>query len=179
MTIGRRPLIIDRPEVLTNLRRRTEWSLTAVGWAVWLLLCRPVLLLAFWLLGLRQIYMHMVSLGGFQAAVTFFKVYGWVILGVAVAMRVWNYYNIRKFRGRDRRRSVRETTPGEVERMFALPEGALIRIQSWREVAVELDSGGAVQFRCRASESATPSSEVVRGRVPVGRSVSQRAAAVN
>ncbi len=167
--MSRQPLIIDRPDALNKIRRRTEWSMTTIGWVIWFTLCRPILMLALWVFGIRQMYVHMVKLHGFPAVLEFFKVYGWVILGIAVALRLWNYYNIVLFRNRERRRHVRETTSQEMERSFGLPDGSLTRIQSWREVAVVFDSDGRVQFH-RSGAARALAHEVVNGRLDPMRS---------
>jgi len=46
-------LIINKPEALTNMRRKAEFSITTIGWIVWIFLCRPALLAILWLVGFR------------------------------------------------------------------------------------------------------------------------------
>ncbi|HQP10865.1 MAG TPA: poly-beta-1,6-N-acetyl-D-glucosamine biosynthesis protein PgaD, partial [Candidatus Omnitrophota bacterium] len=46
-------LIINRPEALKVTRRRIEFSLTTLGWAIWIFLCRPLLIVLLWLVSFR------------------------------------------------------------------------------------------------------------------------------
>ena len=142
-----RKLIIDRPARLSDLRKRTEWSLTLIGWAIWFFLCRPLLLLTLWLLGVKQIYVHMVRLGGAIAVVEWLHWYSFVILAVSLAVLAWNRYNWFRFRGRDKRRRSADASLEEMAQCVSIPAETLPRLQQCREVTIRFSPNCRLDIR--------------------------------
>ena len=148
-------LIIHRPELLSRFRRRTEWGLTTLGWLVWLVLCRPLLVVVLWCLGVQQMYRQMVALGGFAAVIVFFEAYIFVILAVGVLLRGWNAYNQWRFRGNERRQAVADVTSRELERTFQLPTGGIEWLRQGRTGAITFEAGGALTFEVVGPDTTT------------------------
>src|ERR1017187_4981193 len=96
-------LIIYHPHALNPLRRGVEWSVTAIGWFIWAVLCRPLLLAFLWFLGFEIFYEHMIRLGGIKALVSFAFIYFGSLFVMYLFIRGWNYYNARKFRKKNKR----------------------------------------------------------------------------
>ena len=148
-------MIIHRPELLSRFRRRTEWGLTTLGWLVWIVLCRPLMVIVLWCLGVQQMYRQMVALGGFSAVILFFEAYIFIILGVGALLRGWSAYNQWRFRGKERRQAVAEVTPSELERTFRLPAGGGEWLQQGRTVAITFEARNALVFEVVGPDTTT------------------------
>jgi poly-beta-1,6-N-acetyl-D-glucosamine biosynthesis protein PgaD len=155
--------IIERPNVLPPLRRHTEWSITAAGWAVWVGLCRPLSIALLWIFGARQFYEHMIRLGGLQAIVHFFSLYSYVILAIGVVLMGWNRYNHWRYGGQDRRRQTSPVGPGELEQAFRLPAGAIQLVHSWSECWITFDAQGGMALEPRGAAPQAGQAPPLRG----------------
>src|SRR5271154_7383806 len=103
-------LIIYHPHALNPLRKGVELGVTVVGWFIWAILCRPLLLAFLWFLGFELFYEHMIRLGGYKALLSFAFIYFGSIFLMYLLIRGWNFYNSKKFKGKDRRKNVRDVT---------------------------------------------------------------------
>ena len=147
MEKNRPRVIIDRPESMSELRKRTEWSLTAFGWFVWGLLTRPLLIFALWYLGVRQVYVHMVELGGARYLLTFFERYVFVIAAASTILLAWHLYNWLRFRGRDRRRRVADATEEELAQVVAIQPHGLRWLHGCKVITIHFGEEGRLMFQ--------------------------------
>jgi len=130
-------LVINKPETLTNLRRNTELSFTAIGWIIWIFLCRPALLIILWLLGFRIFFRHMIDLSGLAGLQELKIFYISVIVGIIFLVRGWNMYNKTRF-GKKKRRAHAQSFSGEmVEEYFQLPKHSAMQLQEMKEINIE------------------------------------------
>ena len=129
-------LIIERPEAITGLRHGAEVSIITIGWLVWFVILRPLLLILLWYIGVRAFSRHMLYLKGWQTLEERSIIYILVVLGIYLVVRGWNVYNFRRFGKRNHRTDVRNVTEAELGRFFSLPAGSVEKIQSWNEVSV-------------------------------------------
>ena len=161
-------VIIDRPDALSDLRKGTEWSITAFGWVVWLVLFRPVLIVGLWLLGVRQVYVHMVRLGGAAALLEWMSYYVYVIAAVGVVLTMWNLYNRLRFRRREHRRQVAEASARDLAEVMDILPHELQWLREQREVSLGFLEGGQVEFH-RVGRDGPDTDVVVYGRYrPLG-----------
>lgn len=123
-------------------------SITAVGWIVWFLLFRPIVVILLWFIGVRIFYHHIIRLGGLQGIVTSLKVYGWIIILVLVVERAWNLYNILKFRGKERRRTSEEVTKGELGDFLHLPAKGINTLHESENISIDFPGAGMMKFQC-------------------------------
>jgi len=134
---NRRPIIIDRPDLLGSSRRWTEWGITTIGWVMWVFICRPILIALLWALGLRVFYHQMVKLGGLGGIVELFWIYFWVVVAIWIIIRSWNLYNYLKFRNKNARKHSRPVGAREIEKFFKLPSECLGGVHSSSVVEVD------------------------------------------
>ena len=141
------PPIINRPDALSELRKGTEWSLTVFGWAVWIVLFRPILMTGLWVFGIKQAYVHMVKLGGAAALVAWMRWYIYVILVVGLGLWGWNRYTSFRFRHREKRRRVAEAADHELALALELSPQALALLRESRELTIQFSGRGVLAFR--------------------------------
>jgi len=147
-------LIIYHPHALHPLRRGVEMGITAVGWFIWAVLCRPLVLAFMWFLGFEIFYEHMIRLGGIKALAAFAFIYFGTIFGMYLFIRGWNYYNATKFRKKNKRRSVTDVSAADLEAYFKFQEHAVEKAQQWKYIVVSFQAGHQISIRKPADEEA-------------------------
>jgi poly-beta-1,6-N-acetyl-D-glucosamine biosynthesis protein PgaD len=113
MTIPTRYIIND-PELKTPLRRRTEWTVTFVAWAIWVYFVVPLATLILWIVGVRLIVLEQFMLDHMEGLAT---VMGWYLVGaiaIGAAFWLWSRYNLWRFGGEDRRRHADPVTDDDL-----------------------------------------------------------------
>jgi len=131
------PLIINKPEALTNLRHKAELSITTIGWIVWIFLCRPALLAFLWLIGFRIFFRHMIDLSGLAGLQELKVFYISAIVGIILIVRGWNMYNKARY-GKKMRRTHAQGVSGEMlEEYFLLPKNSAVRLQEMKEINID------------------------------------------
>jgi len=130
-------LIINRPEALHNLRRRTEISITTIGWIVWIFLCRPALLAILWFVGFRFFFKHMIDLSGLAGLQELKVFYISVIIVIILLIRGWNMYNKVRYGKKKRRSTAKGVTEEKLESFFKLPPNSAKKLQGMDEITVD------------------------------------------
>jgi biofilm PGA synthesis protein PgaD len=130
-------LIINRPEAMKTTRRRIEFSLTTIGWAVWLFLCRPLLMILLWFVSFRIFFRHMIDLGGLAGLQELKIIYISVIIFIVFMVRGWSFYNKVRFGKKTRRKFVRGVSEKRLEEYFRLPDGSARQLRNMKIMDVE------------------------------------------
>jgi len=130
-------LIINRPEALNNLRRKTEISITTIGWIVWIFFCRPALLAILWLVGFRFFFRHMIDLGGLAGLQELKLLYISVIIVIILLIRGWNMYNKVRYGKKKRRSMAKGVTEEKLESCFKLPNKSAQKLRDMKEITVD------------------------------------------
>ena len=103
-------------------------------WALWLYLFLPLLNIILWLLGIHFFYVEVLEKAGYLQLLNLFYKMGWSILVVFAVLRLWGYYNYRRFGKKDRRKFVSATTAEQLSGLFNLPPEQIVELQSKKEV---------------------------------------------
>jgi poly-beta-1,6-N-acetyl-D-glucosamine biosynthesis protein PgaD len=140
-------LIISRPRALSTMRKGTEMTVTAVGWIIWAVLCRPLLLAFLWFLGFKNFYEHMIRLKGMLGLADLAFIYFTVVFALYLLIRGWNSYNAWKFKGRERRVRNPSVSAQDLERLFNLPAQTVEKAQTWKGMTVDFEKGDALLLK--------------------------------
>ncbi|MBF0503819.1 MAG: poly-beta-1,6-N-acetyl-D-glucosamine biosynthesis protein PgaD [Candidatus Omnitrophica bacterium] len=152
-------LIIYHPHALNPLRRGMEWGMIAIGWFIWAVLCRPLLLALLWFLGFEIFYEHMIRLGGIKALAGFSFIYVGTVFVMYLFIRGWNFYNAKKFKNKNRRKNVRDVSVRDLENYFKFTPGVIQQAQGWKNVAVSFYEKSQILLK----ESRTAGSNFYKG----------------
>ena len=152
-------LIIYHPHALNPLRKGVELSLTVIGWFIWAVLCRPLLLAYLWFLGFEIFYEHMIRLGGIKAIVGFSFIYFGTVFVMYLFIRGWNFYNAKKFRKRNQRKNVKNVSTDDLENYFRFSPRTIEQAQGWKNIVVSFQAKH--QFSLR--KSTDPEAESDKG----------------
>ena len=137
-------LIIDRPGLISKLRRYSEWSYNLFAWIFWLFLLRPIIILILWYLGVRIAYHQMVFMEGFNNPAFF----GYGFLAVVVILLVafgWNRYNFLRFRGTDRRKHQGDCIAEDLAKYYNVPTNAVTSFQMSPYVEIAFQSDETIE----------------------------------
>jgi biofilm PGA synthesis protein PgaD len=126
--------IRDNPKLKSFLRNITESGFTGVMWGIWIYLLLPVINIILWLLGVRYFHITVIEQVGYQELLGLVSRMGLIVLTIFLIMRLWGYYNYRKFGRKSRRRG---NVPGTVEQLAAhynISVGLVKNYQSKKEI---------------------------------------------
>ena len=140
-------LIIYHPHALHPLRKGVELSITAIGWFIWAVLCRPLFLTILWFLGFEIFYEHMIRLGGIKALVNFAFIYFTSVFVMYLFVRGWNYYNARKFRKKNKRKNVKNVTTADLEHYFRFSPHTIEKAQGWKNIVVGFQAKNQISLK--------------------------------
>ncbi len=98
-----KPLIINRPDVLTLRQRFADGFLTFLFWLIWFYLWIPLLSLGGWIFGIDLFHDEMIVREGLQSLTELLGWYLLVIFLISTTLGVWAMVNLWRFRGKDRR----------------------------------------------------------------------------
>jgi len=133
-------LIISRPQSVSSMRKGTEMTATVVGWFIWAVLCRPLVLLILWVLGVEIFYEHMIRLKGIFSLADSVLLYYVIVVVFYLIIRGWSSYNQWKFRGKDRRVRNPAVSSQDLEQFFKLPPKTVKKVQAWKDITVDFQT---------------------------------------
>ena len=132
--------IIDNPNLKGFFRNMGEWSFTILMWGVWVYLFLPVLNILLWLFGIRHFYIEVIEKGGYLELLGLVQRIGWTILIVFAILRLWGYYNYKKFGQLNSRKFPQTTTIIQLSAYFKVPVETIKNLQTKKEVLIDMES---------------------------------------
>lgn len=130
-----RQVIIEQPGSLSTKRRYGERTINLVSWGFWVLLFRPLIVLILWVLGIRLAFMEIYK----AESAPIWQTYLTYLFGVSMIyalLQAWNRYNVMRFRGKERRRRVKDATEEEMSSYFQISKEDLQNLKKWRKANI-------------------------------------------
>lgn len=131
-------LIIDRREAVSKIRNYSELTFNTIGWILWFVLIRPLVLLALWYISYRFFKYHMFTLEGIDN-LEFFGLGAGTVLLIFTAMFVWSRYNAWRFGGLDRRKSCGEAGTAEIANYYKISIEEVEKIKNAFSIKIYFD----------------------------------------
>lgn len=151
------PPLIERPELVGRPRRLGYTLFTLIAWAVWVYLWLPLISLLAWLVGIQLFRQEVLQA---PALVRSFYALGWFLGAVLVAALVytgWAQYNLRRFRGKDRRRGEPDLSISAAAAFFDLPPARLEELRRASRAVIRMDDHGhPAEIATGVEETAIP-----------------------
>lgn len=138
-------LLIESPTLVTKTRRFTEWTLQILGWILWILLIRPLVIIILWYLALRFFNFHMFKLEGMDNP-KYFGIGAGVLTAIYLTMFGWSRYNAWRFRGKDKRKSRGEATPEKIAEYYKVKPEDIAALQDSRNVDVYFHGNDIIEL---------------------------------
>jgi biofilm PGA synthesis protein PgaD len=137
-------LIIDEPSLQT-LKQRFAYSLvTFLFWTVWIYLWLPVISLVAWLAGFHLFYQEMIVQNGAQLFFDLVTFYGLTILSIGIVFLSWAWYNLARFRGKERRKSAKGVEKADLARLFSVEVDQLGKWHKAKRLIIYHDEEGEI-----------------------------------
>jgi biofilm PGA synthesis protein PgaD len=155
----RLPETIHRPDLQSRVHRNLFALLSTLGWLVWLYLFLPVASVLAWNFGF--IRFNRFVLDDEARAWHTLAIYTSIIVAAGLVFVLWALYNLIRFRGKDRRASVRPVTTREMAQTFGVAEDLVVRLREAKVVVVHHDDHGHIEDIETGKADGTPLEERV------------------
>jgi poly-beta-1,6-N-acetyl-D-glucosamine biosynthesis protein PgaD len=129
--------IRDNPKLRSVLRNITEFSFTGFVWGLWVYLLLPLVNIVMWIVGLRFIDISVVEQLGHKEMIGLVSKMGWIVLTVFLILRLWGFYNFKKFGKISRRKSSPPATFEQLAEHFQIPIDQVKNMQLQKEIVWE------------------------------------------
>lgn len=124
-------LIINRPHHMPRSRKVADAGLTLLFWIVLIYLWQPMISVIAWFFKIKLFYNHMIILGGLQQLTGLIVVYTCVILLLGGTLLAWARVNQLRFRGKEKRKMMRNVTLADEAAYYDLNE---LNLAHWKDL---------------------------------------------
>ncbi len=148
--------IIDRPEKKSPLRKITELTITAFFWSIWIYLILPLINLLMWILGVKVFYHEVIVIAGYKQLIQLLRNSGILVILIFCALRMWGYYNYRRFGLKNRRLASRAVSDEEIVRYFGIEPEEIKRLKESKAVTFIMQENGNIKPVILSEELSQP-----------------------
>ncbi|MDZ7778445.1 MAG: poly-beta-1,6-N-acetyl-D-glucosamine biosynthesis protein PgaD [Gemmatimonadota bacterium] len=139
-----RDLVVDRPELQRDPQRIIYSSLTLIAWVAWVYLWLPLVSLIGWYFGVR-IFVREIVIPDARTMTMVVLTYLAVVIVLGGTLLVWSRYNVRRFRGNERREEAPPLDDADVRDWFRIEQALLERLRSADSMILHLDDDGHIE----------------------------------
>lgn len=126
--------IRDNPKLRSIFRNITELTFTGFVWGLWAYLLLPLVNIVMWIVGLRFIEISVIEQLGYKEMIALMSKMGWIVLTVFLILRLWGFYNYKRFGKRSRRISSHPVTIEQLAAHFQISIEQVEYMQSQKEI---------------------------------------------
>ena len=139
-----RELVVDRPELQRNPQRMVYSTLTLIAWVVWAYLWLPLVSLVGWYFGIT-IFVREIMIPDSRTFTMVVLTYLTVVIVLGGSLLAWSGYNLRRFRGKERREDVPPLDDADVREWFGIDQELLERLRAAESMTLHLDEDGHLE----------------------------------
>lgn len=126
--------IRDNPRLRSFVRNITELTFTGFVWGLWAYLLLPLVNIVMWIVGLRFIEISVIDQLGYKEMLGLVSKMGWIVITVFLILRLWGFYNYKRFGKRSRRMSSPPVTIEQLAEHFRIPVDEVKYMQLQKEI---------------------------------------------
>lgn len=126
--------IRDNPKLKSFLRNIVELTFTGFVWGIWAYLLLPLVNIVMWVVGLRFIEISVIEQLGYKEMIDLMGKMGWIVLIVFLVLRLWGFYNYKRYGQRTRRKGSMPVTIEQLAAHFQIPAEEVKDMQSKKEI---------------------------------------------
>ncbi len=130
--------IRDNPKLRGFLRNITEAGFTGIMWGLWIYMILPVINIVLWILGIRYFHISIIEQAGYKELLNLIGKMGWTVLTVFLILRLWGYYNYRRFGRKDRRRGKAPADVEQIAELYKMPAETVRALQMRKEIVWQI-----------------------------------------
>jgi poly-beta-1,6-N-acetyl-D-glucosamine biosynthesis protein PgaD len=136
------PLIIESPELQTNVQRYGWSSVTLFFWMLYVYLWLPFITLIAWWFGLKIFHRQIIELHGYEGVIDKLGLYSIIIIILSIVLIGWARIENYRFKDSVRRVGRNNVSVGEVAKTFNLQESQLTQLMQKKSVIVYFSEKG-------------------------------------
>lgn len=133
--------IRDNPKLRSFFRNITEAGFTGIMWGLWIYMILPAINIVIWIFGIRYFQISIIEQAGYRELLHLIGKMGWAVLAVFFIMRLWGFYNYRKFGRKDRRTGKVPADAGRIADLYNLSAETVRDLQSKKEIVWQITGG--------------------------------------
>ncbi len=138
------PLIIEKPELQSNVHRYGWGLVTFIFWSIYMYLWLSLITLAAWWVGVYLFNVHMVKLQGYEGLASKLVLYSIIIVPLSALLIGWANIERLRFKGVKRRQGRPEVTVSQVAHQYNLSENHLLAFRQKKSLEVYFSNDGNI-----------------------------------
>ncbi len=138
------PLIIDRPELQSNVHRYGWAFITFIFWLFYVYLWLPLMTLVAWWIGAELFNIHFIELHGYAGLHDKLGLYGAIIFIISAILIGWAKIEHLRFKDKPRRKGSVAVTDKEIAKKYNLQESQLAHLRLEKSVIVHFSEKGTI-----------------------------------
>jgi biofilm PGA synthesis protein PgaD len=137
-------LIIDKPELQSNIHRYGWGSVTFVFWMIYIYLWLPLITLVAWWFGAKLFHLHMIQLDGYKGLLGNLGLYAVIIVVISMILIGWAELDRMRFKDKLRRLVNNTVTVGEIAQKYNMHEDDLTQLRQKKSMLVLFSEDGFI-----------------------------------
>jgi len=138
------PLIIEKPELQSNVLRYGWSSVTFIFWILYIYLWLPLITLVAWWIGAKLFNLQIVQLKGYTGLIDKLGLFLAIIFLLSVTLIGWAEIERLRFKDKPRRTENQAVTVDGVAKRFNLQEDQLVQLRQKKYIIVHFSDKGLI-----------------------------------
>jgi biofilm PGA synthesis protein PgaD len=137
-------LIIEKPELQSNIHRYGWGSVTFVFWVIYIYLWLPLITLVAWWFGAKMFNLQMIQLDGYKGLLNNLGLYFVIIVVISLILIGWAELERMRFKDNLRRLMNNDITVGEVAQKYNMHEHELAHFRQKKSMLIHFSDDGLI-----------------------------------
>jgi biofilm PGA synthesis protein PgaD len=137
-------LIIEKPELQSNIHRYGWGSVTFIFWMIYIYLWLPLITLVAWWFGAKLFNLQMIQLEGYKGLLGNLGLYTVIIVVISLILIGWAELDRMRFKDKLRRLVNNTITVGEIAKKYNMHEHELTQLRQKKSMLVHFSDDGLI-----------------------------------
>lgn len=137
-------LIIENPELQSNINRYGWGSVTFIFWMIYIYLWLPLITLVAWWFGAKLFHLQMIQLDGYKGLLSNLGLYSVIIVVISLILIGWAELERMRFKDKLRRLVNNVVTVGEIAEKYNMHEHELTEFRQKKSIFVHFSADGLI-----------------------------------
>jgi biofilm PGA synthesis protein PgaD len=137
-------LIIEKPELQSNIHRYGWGSVTFIFWMIYIYLWLPLITLVAWWFGAKLFNLHMIQLEGYVGLLNNLGLYSVIIFVISLILIGWAELDRMRFKDKLRRLGNNTVSVAEIAQKYNMQEHELTQLRQKKSMLVHFSDDGFI-----------------------------------
>jgi biofilm PGA synthesis protein PgaD len=137
-------LIIEKPELQSNIHRYGWGSVTFIFWMIYIYLWLPLITLVAWWFGAKLFNLQMIQLEGYKGLLGNLGLYTIIIVVISLILIGWAELDRMRFKDKLRRLVNNTVTVEEIAKKYNMHEHELTQLRQKKSMLVHFSADGLI-----------------------------------